>query len=90
MDEHQIYTKFCRPRFEAVEKHQAQIAEDVSAIRGKVFNGYGEAIKDVREDMNDLRKWMHEELKSLRGWLMGLIGTVALTVIVSMVKLIWF
>jgi len=78
VDENQVYTKFCKARFEALESHQDQIAKDVSAIREKVFNGYGSAIDGLREDV-----------KSLRMWIMGLIATVGATVVVSMIKLIW-
>ena len=78
MDNDHVYTKFCKERFEALEAHQEQIAKNISAIREKVFDGYGSAIDGLREDV-----------KSLRLWIMGLIATVGATVVVSMIKLIW-
>ena len=79
MDEHQVFTKFCRPRFEALEKHNEEMRADVTAIREKVFNGFGTAIQELKE-----------EIRSLRGWMIGFMGAVVLAILGGLVKLLFF
>jgi hypothetical protein len=73
------YEKICKDRFTKLEQNQDRIETDVKAVRERVFNGLSDSMKRVEE-----------ELKSLRLWVLGLIGTVALSIVATMVKLIWF
>lgn len=77
--EYKMYERFCKPRFEKIEQSQTRIEEDVIAIREKVFNGFGAAITELRDEM-----------KSLRIWIIGLMGTVVLAVLGGLVKFLFF
>lgn len=73
------YEKICKDRFGKLEEGQEAIKKDVQVVREKIFNGLSDSIQHVTD-----------ELKSLRVWVLGLIGTVGLSLIVTMIKMIWF
>ena len=79
MDDQHTYERICKDRFERLESVQGDIAKDTAAIREKVFNGYGVAMDRLSE-----------ELKSLRGWILGLIATTGVAVLATIIKMFWF
>lgn len=73
------YERICKDRFTRLEEGQEAIKGDVQAVRERVFNGLSDSIQHVTD-----------ELKSLRMWVLGLIGTIGLSLVVTMIRLIWF
>ena len=81
-----MYEKVCKDRFNKLEQKndhlmagQEEMHKDITAIRQKVFNGFGESIKEIKDEMKNLRYWM-----------IGFMGTVALAILAGLVKFLFF
>ena len=73
------YEKICKERFDRLESRQESMGADISAIREKVFDGFGESIKRL-----------NEEMRNLRIWIIGFCGSVILLLFGAAIKLIFF
>ncbi len=76
---YEVYEHICKERFNHLEKMQEEMAEDVTAIRQKVFNGFGTSIEELKAEM-----------RALRWWIIGFMGTLSMAAIGAIAKLVFF
>lgn len=55
MDQIEVYRTMCDIRFSNIERKQDSMAEDINAIKVKIFNGYAKAIGRIEEDIKEMR-----------------------------------
>lgn len=74
-DDHEMYDLVCKEEFKQLHDTMLEQRDDIGKIKGKVFNGFDDAIKDIRERVN-----------GLRGMIYGVYGTVIAAAILMAVE----
>lgn len=75
VDDHEMYDLVCKEEFKTLHDTMLEQRDDIGKIKGKVFNGFDDAIKDIRE-----------RVSGLRGLIYGVYGTVIAAVILMVIE----
>lgn len=70
-----MYNLLCKEEFRSLHDTMLEQRDDIAKIKGKVFNGFDDSIKDIRERVN-----------GLRGMIYGVYGTVIAAAILMAVE----
>ena len=58
------YTTICNGRFNAIEETNRKIADNVTEIKQKIFNGHSEAITSIQNDIRAMREGAEKRKRS--------------------------
>ncbi len=70
----EMYNLICKEEFKRLHDTLEEQRDDTAKIKGKVFNGFDDSIKDLRERVNGLRAMIY-------GLYATVIGTVLLVLL---------
>lgn len=71
----EMYNLICKEEFRTLHDTMLEQRDDIAKIRGKVFNGFDDSIKDLRERVG-----------GLRSLIFGIYGTLIAAVILIVVE----
>ena len=82
---HEMYDSVCKHEFDGLRVDCQGIRNDISAIKTKVYNGFGDSIVEIKKDLEELRK--QQDKSDNRQWA-TLIGLFMILAAILVPKLI--
>jgi hypothetical protein len=80
-----MYNSVCKHEFDGIKTDCQYIKDDVSAIKTKVYNGFGDSIFEIKKDLEELKK--QQDKSDNRQWA-TLIGLFMILAAILVPKLI--
>ena len=52
-----FYAQFCKERFQTLEANQGIMTTELTEIKVRLFNGFGDTIIATQKDIAEMKKW---------------------------------
>lgn len=71
MSDMNMYNSICKHEFDSIKSDVAEVHKDITLIKTKVYNGYGQSITAIEEKVDELEKQINKRMNTVESRLWG-------------------